>query len=142
MFFGLTNSPATFQTMMNGLFHEEINEGHVIIYMDDILIFTETLEEHRRIVQKVLQKLRENKLYLKHNKCTFEQEEVEYLGLLVSHVKVQMDPVKTEAVVEWPTPKVKRDVQQFLGFVNLYRWFIQRFARISKPLMELTGKSE
>ena len=104
--------------------------------MDEILIFTETLEEHREIVRSVLQKLRENKLYLKHEKCTFEQEEVEYLGLLVSQGKVGMDPVKTGAVAEWPIPKAKRDVQQFLGFVNFYRRFIQGFAGISKPLME------
>ena len=142
MFFGLTNSPATFQTMMNGLFREEINDGHVIIYMDDILIFTETLEEHKRLVRRVLQKLRENKLYLKHDKCTFEEEEVEYLGLLVSKGKVRMDPVKTKAVGDWPIPKTKRDIQQFLGFVNFYRRFIQGFAGISKPLTELTGKAE
>ena len=79
---------------MNGLFREEINNGKVIIYMDNILIFTTTLDKHKEIVQKVLQKLRENKLYLKHEKCTFEQKEVEYLGLLVSQGKVWMDPVK------------------------------------------------
>ena len=90
----------------------------------------------------MLQKLRKNKLYLKHKKCTFEQEEVEYLELLVSQGKVQMDPVKTGAVAEWPVPKVKWEVQQFLGFVNFYRRFIQGFAVISKPLTELTGKSE
>jgi len=142
MFFGLTNSPATFQTMMNGLFREEINGGMVIIYMDDILIITETLEKHREMVQKVLEKLRENKLYLKHDKCIFEAEEVEYLGLLVSYGKVRMDPVKTEAIASLPVPKAKRDVQQFLGFVNFYRRFIKVFAGISKPLTELTGKAE
>ena len=84
MFFGLTNSPATFQMMMNHLFQDLINQGKVVIYMDDIMIFTTTLEEHKMIVKEVLQILRDNKLYLKHTKCEFEQLETEYLRLVVS----------------------------------------------------------
>ena len=76
MFFGLTNSPATFQTMMNAIFREEINSGKVIIYMDDVLIFTETLEEHRELVKRVLGKFDENELFLKPEKCTFEANEI------------------------------------------------------------------
>jgi len=142
MFFGLTNSPATFQTMMNTIFREEINSGKVIIYMDDVLIFTETLEEHRRIVEKVLAKFSDNQLFLNPDKCTFEANEIEYLGLIVSQNQVWMDPVKVEAVREWPAPKNKKEVQQFLGFVNFYRRFIEGYSRIAKPLTELTGNSE
>jgi hypothetical protein len=142
MFFGLTNSPATFQTMMNTIFKDEIDGGKVIIYLDDILIFTETLEEHETMVRKVLQKLRANKLFLKHTKCSFEQAEVEYLGVIVSHNTVRMDPAKVQAVVEWPEPCHKRDVQQFLGFMNFYRRFIEGFSGIAKPLSALTGKGE
>ena len=141
MFFGLTNSPATFQTMMNTIFKDEIDSGKVIIYLDDILIFTETLEEHELMVRKVLQKLRDNKLFLKHTKCEFERSEVEYLGL-ISHNTIRMDPTKVQAVVEWPTPRHKRDVQQFLGFMNFYRRFIEGFAALAKPLSALTGNGE
>ena len=98
MFFGLTNSPATFQTMMNDIFKELIDEGVVVVYMDDILIFTESLEEHRKIVQRVLEILRRNNLYLKPEKCLFKQLGVDYLGLILSQGQVAMDPVKIAGV--------------------------------------------
>ena len=88
MFFGLTNSPATFQTMMNSLFKDLIDEGVVIVYIDDILIFTEDLELHRKVVKRVLDILRGNELYLKAEKCEFEKTQVEYLGLIISHGKM------------------------------------------------------
>ena len=140
MFFGLTNSPATFQTMMNDLFKDVIDQGCVIIYMDDILIFTETLEEHRRMVKKVLEVLASNKLYLKAEKCSFEQTQVEYLGLLISAGKMEMDPVKVEGVSSWPSPSNVKEVQSFLGFVNFYRRFIRDFSKIARPLHDLTRK--
>ena len=140
MFFGLTNSPATFQTMMNEIFIELIDGNVVIVYMDDILIFTETLEQHREIVKKVLEILQANKLYLKAEKCEFEKERIEYLGLIISQGKIEMDPVKVEGVSKWPEPENVKDVQSFLGFVNFYRRFIQDFADIAKPLHELTKK--
>jgi len=140
MFFGLTNSPATFQTMMNDLFKELIDEGCVIIYMDDILIFTETLEEHHRIVKRVLKILAKSKLYLKAEKCSFEQTKIEYLGLIISAGQIEMDPVKVEGVSAWPTPSNVKEVQSFLGFVNFYRRFIKDFSDIAKPLHELTRK--
>jgi len=140
MFFGLTNSPATFQTMMNDLFKDVIDEGCVIIYMDDILIFTETLEQHHRIVKQVLEILAKNKLYLKAEKCSFDQTKVEYLGLIISAGKIEMDPVKVEGVSAWPAPTNVKEVQSFLGFVNFYRRFIQDFSDIATPLHELTRK--
>ena len=98
MFFGLTNSPATFQTMMNDLFRELINEGHVIVYMDDIMVFSADMEEHRDTVKHILAILHQNNLYLKPEKCEFEGKRVEYLGLVVSKGKVEMDAVKVEGV--------------------------------------------
>ena len=86
MFFGLTNSPATFQTMMNDILRELINEGHVVVYLDDILIFTETLEEHRKIVCRVLEILQKHKLFLKPEKCEFERTEIEYLGVIITQL--------------------------------------------------------
>ncbi len=91
MFFGLTNSPATFQWMMNDIFRDLIGEGKVTIYLDDILIFSKTLDEHRRIVKHVLQRLHENKLFLKAEKCEFEVLETEYLGVIISENSVRMD---------------------------------------------------
>jgi len=139
MFFGLTNSPATFQTMMNEIFRDLISGGHVIIYMDDILIFTDDIASHRLITCQVLQILQDNNLSLKPEKCAFEVEEVEYLGVIISHGTMHMDPKKIEAVTSWPTPQNKKDVQQFLGFVNLYRRFIRNFARLATPLNRLCG---
>ena len=140
MFFGLTNSPATFQTMMNDLYKELIDEGCVIIYMDDILIYTEDLEEHHRIVKRVLEILAKNKLYLKAEKCSFEQTKIEYLGLIISAGQIEMDPVKVEGVSAWPTPSNVKEVQSFLGFVNFYRRFIKDFSDTAKPLHDLTRK--
>lgn len=140
MFFGLTNSPATFQTMMNDIFIELIDDQVVIVYMDDILIFNQTLEDHRESVKRVLQVLRQNKLYLKAEKCEFEKLKIEYLGLIISQGKIEMDPVKIEGVSKWPEPKTVKEVQSFLGFINFYRRFIQDFAHIARPLHELTKK--
>ena len=138
MFFGLTNSPATFQTMMNEIFHELIMEGVVVVYLDDILIYTETLEEHRAVTRRVLELLEKHKLFLKPDKCEFEQTRVEYLGVIISHNSVEMDPVKVAGVAEWPVPDCKKEVQSFLGFVNFYRRFIQDFSHHARPLFNLT----
>ena len=140
MFFGLTNSPATFQTMMNEIFQELIDEGVVIVYIDDILIFTETLEEHRRVTKEVLAILAKHQLYLKPEKCEFEKDKIEYLGLIISNGKMEMDPVKIDGVATWPEPTCVKDVQSFIGFVNFYRRFIQAFAEIARPLHNLTRK--
>ena len=141
MFFGLTNSPATFQAMMNKIFADEIREGHVVIYLDDILIFSTSLDEHRTLVARVLQKLRQNKLYLKPEKCEFEKETVDYLGMVVGGGEVRMEEKKVEAIREWSTPSRKKELQRFLGFVNFYRKFVKDFSMIARPLHELTGNS-
>jgi hypothetical protein len=107
MFFGLTNSLATFQAMMDHLFRDLITLGKVVIYLDNILIFTQTLEEHCKILRQVLQILRENHLYLKPEKCDFEQDTVEYLGMIIGKNTITMDPKKIKAVDAWPTPKTK-----------------------------------
>ncbi|GLB35238.1 putative retrotransposable element tf2 155 kda protein type 1-like [Lyophyllum shimeji] len=140
MFFGLTNSPATFQTMMNDIFRNLIAQGVVCVYLDDILIYTKTLEEHRRITRIVLDCLREHRLFLKPEKCEFERTEIEYLGLIISHGTASMDPVKVAGVAEWPVPKNKKEVQSFLGFTNFYRRFIRDFSHHAWPLFDLTAK--
>ncbi len=139
MFFGLTNSPAMFQWMMNNIFHDLIREGKVTIYLDDILIFLKNLDEHRQIVKCVLQRLRKNKLFLKAEKCEFEVLETEYLGVIISENSVRMDPVKIAGTAEWPTPTKKRELQSFLGFTNFYRKFIKNYSKVMKALTQLTG---
>lgn len=140
MFFGLCNSPATFQSMMNHIFRDLIDQGVVVVYMDDILIFTETIERHREVTARVLKILQDNDLYLKPEKCEFEVTEIEYLGLVIGHNSVQMDMVKVKGVLEWPTPTKVKEVQAFLGFANFYRRFIKDFSKKARPLTQLTRK--
>jgi len=128
MFFGMTNSPATFQTMMNDIFRNLIAEGIVVVYLDNILIFTKTEKEHAQVTRRVLQILKENKLFLRPEKCKFYKQQIEYLGLVISENEVSMDPVKVAGVQEWPIPENKTDVQAFLDFVNFYWRFIQDFS--------------
>jgi len=131
MFFGMTNSSATFQTMMNDIFRTIIMEGIVVVDLNDILIFTKTEEEHERAVQRVLEILAEHKLFLRPEKCEFHRKQIEYLGLVISENKVAMDPIKVAGVREWPTPENWTDMQAFVGFVNFYRCFIQDFLTIA-----------
>jgi len=138
MFFGMTNSPATFQTMMNDIFRTLIAKGIVVVYLDDILIFTETEEEHEQAVWRVLEVLVEHKLFLCPEKCEFHWKRIEYLRLVISENKVEMDPVKVARVRDWPTPENQTDVQAFIGFVNFYCRFIQDFSTITRPLFDLT----
>src|SRR6187551_1172547 len=141
MFFGMTNSPATFQGFINVIFSDLIAQGKVAINLDDILVFTATLEEHRRIVREVLERPRRNDLYLRLEKCEFDRTTIEYLGLVISEGKIAMDPVKVKAVKNWPIPRNVRDVRAFLGFANFYRRFVENFATLACPLNDLTCKN-
>ena len=134
MFFGLTNSLATFQTMMNDIFKDFIDEGYVAVYMDDILVYTHMIEHHQEVVTRVLDILQKHRLYLKAEKCTFECTTVEYLGLVLSEGRVEMDPVKIAGVRDWLTLKNVTEVQSFVGFVNLYHRFIPEFSHVASPL--------
>lgn len=119
MGFGLCNAPATFQRMMNEIFYDLLGKG-VEIYLDDIMIYTETREEHIRIIREVLKRLRQNDLFLKPEKCFFLKKEVEYLGFRVSHNQIIMDQEKVKAIQDWPIPKNIKGMQSFLGFANFY----------------------
>jgi len=121
MFFGLTNSPATFQTMMDDIFHEEITQGWLKIYMDDLIVTLEDDEQiHQQQVDRVLHKIKTHNLFLKVKKCSFHKKKVEYLGMIIGQGKVEMDPIKVEGIVKWPTPATVKDVHSFLGFCNFY----------------------
>jgi len=110
--------------------------------MDDILIFSKTLEEHSGIVKEVLKILNDNKLSIQTKKCCFHQTKIDYLGIIISKNSVEVNPIKIKEVAKWPEPKEKQEVQQFLGFCNFYRCFIRGFTKVTKPLTELTGKME
>ena len=125
--------------MMNHLFHDLIMKGKVVIYLDDILIFSKNIDEHRQITRQVLQILRENKLLLKPQKCKFEMRETKYLGMIIGNGQIRMDPKKVEAINKWSNPKNKKELQQFLGFANFYRRFIEGYSKVVKPLTKLTG---
>src|SRR5271168_4012018 len=140
MFFGLTNSPATFQNMMNDLFKELIDSGSVEIYLDDILIGADSLEELQKETDKVLEILANNDLYLKLEKFEFEHEKIEYLGVIISKGHTEMDPAKVAGIIDWPEPKTVKEVQAFLGFCNFYRQFIKDFSHLAQPLFALTRK--
>lgn len=138
--FGLCNAPATFQTRINEVLHPYL-DVFCTAYIDDVLIYSDNLEEHRIHVGKVLQALQDADLQLDIKKCEFEVEEVGYLGMIIGKNGVRMDPAKVQAVVEWASPTSVKDVQAFLGFANFYRRFIKGFSRITKPLVDLTKKS-
>src|SRR5258705_26193 len=127
MFFRLCNSPTTFQMMMNDILQDFIHNGEAICYMDDILIYSRTLSDHRQTIHQVLTTLCKQRLFLKPEKCKFEQKEVEYLRLVISKDHVAMDPTK---------------VQSFLGFVNFYWKFIYDFSNVARPLYALTRKTQ
>ena len=121
MFFGLTNSPATFQVMMNNLLRDLVVEEKVAVFIDDIMVATETEEGHDKIVEEVLRRLEENDLFVKPEKCVWKVREVEFLGVIIGKDGVRMKKEKVQGVIEWPVPKSVKDVQKFLGLANYYR---------------------
>ena len=137
----MTNSPATFQALMNLVFTDLIAKGEVVVYMDDILIYSLDLREHRKVVCKVLKRLEHYNLYLKPEKCEFKKDSMEYLGMIISLREVQMDPGKVSAVKDWPTPTTLKEVGVFIGFANFYQRFIRDFSIMAHPLHDLMMKN-
>ena len=141
MFFGLCNSPATFQTMMNEIFANM--EDVVVVYIDDIMIFTKgSLAEHQAKVKEVLQCLRDNNLFARPKKCSFDKTEVEYLGMFVNRDGIRMDDSKVKAITDWPAPTTVHGIRSFLGLANFYQHFIKDYAMLAKPLTDLTQKDK
>ena len=141
MSFGLTNAPAYFMYVMNSIFFEEL-DVFVIIFIDDILVYSKTKEDHVKHLRVVLQKQREHKLYAKFSKCEFWLTEVSFLGHILSHNGISVDPSKIKDVVEWVTPTTVKEVRGFLGLAGYYHQFMLDFSKIAKPLTELTKKDE
>ena len=136
----MSNSPATFQAMMDDLFQDLIEEKIVIIYMDDIFLYTKDEETLERNTRKVLKRLQDNDLYLKPKKCEFCKMKVEWLGMVIEEGKITMDLGKLKGIEDWPTPTTVKQVRGFLGFGNFYQHFIQHFSDLARPLNELLKK--
>ena len=136
--FGLTNAPAVFQALVNDVLRDMLNQ-FVFVYLDDILIFSKTLQEHIQHVRLVLQRLLKNKLFVKAEKCDFHATSVKFLGFVIEQGRVKADPEKVKAVAEWPTPETRKQLQRFLGFANFYRRFIKDYSKKAAPLTKLTS---
>jgi len=142
MYFGLTNSSTTFQTMMNDLFRDLINQEDMVTFIDNILVATDTKEGHDELVEEVLKRLEENNLFVKLEKCKWKVREVEFLGVVISPKRVEIQREKVEEVLNWLAPRNIKEVQKFLGLTNYYRRFIKDFARIAAPLHVLVRKEQ
>ena len=137
--FRLTNAPATFQHLINNIF-SDLLDICILVYLDDILIYSDTLEEHHHHIREVLLWLQTNKLYARGDKCAFHEDTIDYLGFILSPNGLSMDPSKVSAILEWPEPCKVKDIQSFLGFANFYRRFISDYSKITVPLTCLTCK--
>ncbi|GKA16657.1 DNA/RNA polymerases superfamily protein [Tanacetum coccineum] len=134
--FGLTNAPAVFMDLMNRIFHEYLDK-FVIVFIDDILVYSKSEEEHERHLRIVLEILRQKKLYAKFSKCEFWLQQVAFLGHIVSADGIIMDPSKVEAITKWPRPTTVTEVRSFLGLAGYYRRFVEGFSRLALPLTQL-----
>jgi len=142
MFFGMTNSPATFQAIINEILRDLINEGKVAAFVNDVLVGTETEEGHDEIVKKILRRLEENDLYVKPEKYVWKARKIGFLGVVIGPNGIEMEEGKVEGVLGWPVPKTMKDVRKFLGLANYYRRFIKDFTRVARPMNMLTRKDK
>jgi hypothetical protein len=139
--FGLTNAPGVFIILMNEVFREYLDK-FVQVFIDNILIYSRTMEENDEHLHLVLQCLREQKLYGKLSKCSFYQSRIHYLGHVISGEGITMDPTKVEAIMEWPAPTNVTEVRSFMGLAGYYRWFVKGFSKIANPITELQKKNK
>jgi hypothetical protein len=139
MSFGLTNAPAHFMYLMNSIFMPELDK-FVVVFIDDILVYSKNKEEHADHLHVVLQRLREHRLYAKLSKCDFWLKEIKFLGHTISQAGIAVDPDKVQEVMNWKPPMTVRQIRSFLGLAGYYRRFILDFSRIAKPMTELLKK--
>ena len=137
--FGVTNAPAAFMDLMNRIFKPYLDD-FIVVFIDDILIYSKSIEEHEHHLRLALQTLREQKLYAKLSKCEFWLDHVMFLGHVVIKDGIFVDPQKIEAVVNWPRPTNVTEVRSFLGLAGYYRRFVKDFSKIALPLTQLTQK--
>ncbi|WVZ51777.1 hypothetical protein U9M48_002888 [Paspalum notatum var. saurae] len=140
MSFGLTNTPAFFMYMMNSVFMNELDK-FVVVFIDDILVYSKNEVEHEEHLRTVLTRLREHQLYAKFSKCAFWLREVSFLGHMLSEEGVAIDPSKVEDVLNWKQPETVTEIRSFLGLAGYYRHFIKDFSKTTKPMTSLTKKN-
>ena len=138
--FGLCNAPSTFQRLMNDVLRPHLDK-FVVVYLDEILIYSRNMQDHQQHLRLVLELLRDHKLHAKHSKCEFGLKQVDFLGHVVDAHGIHMDPAKVQAVTQWPVPRTAKHVRSFLGLAGYYRRFVRRFSGIAGPLTELTKQS-
>jgi len=136
---GLTNAPAAFQRWINRTLQSYIDIC-CIVYLDDVLIYSDSLEQHQKDVAAIIRAIRRQGMKLKPSKCEFHQRETEYLGFIINNEGVKVDPIKTAAIWDWKPPTSKKGIQEYMGFCNFYRRFIEAFSRTAKPLYDRTKK--
>jgi hypothetical protein len=141
MSFGLTNAPAYFMNLMNKVFMDELDK-FVVVFIDDILIYSKSIQEHEQHLRVVLEKLRIHRIYVKFSKCEFWLERVDFLGHILTAEGVAVDPEKVEAVSNWQRPTNVSEIRSFLGLAGYYRRFIEGFSKIAQPMMELLKKEK
>ena len=139
--FGLTNAPTTFCTLMNKIFHPYLDK-FVVVYLDDVVIYSNTLKEHVEHSREVFKILRQNELYVKKEKCSFAKEEVSFLGHYIKDSKLMMDGSKVKAIQEWDPPTKVPQLRSFLGLVNYYWQFIKGYSTRATPLTDLLKKNK
>ena len=137
--FGLTNAPATFCNLMNDVLFDYL-DAFVVVYLDDTVVYSKTLTEHEKHLRLVFQRLRENKLYVKPEKCEFAQEKITFLGHKISADRIRMDKGKVQAIMEWSIPTKVTEFRSFLGLANYYRRFIKGYSKRVSPLTDLLKK--
>jgi hypothetical protein len=135
--FGLKNAPTTFMRLMDDVLIPFTN-SFMVVYLDDIIIFKKTWEEHMRHIQQVLSTLRQHKLYAELEKCSFGMSKVKYLGYIVDEHGVHVDPAKIQVIRDWPAPTTLTKIKIFLGLANFYRWFVLGFSHIEWALSQVT----
>jgi hypothetical protein len=139
MLFGLTNAPAYFMNLMNKVFMEYLDR-FVVVFIDDIFIYSKSKSDHEEHLRLVVQKLRDNQLYTKFSKCKFWIGEVPFLGHIISNGGIAVDPAKVKEIMEWRVPTTVKEVRSFLGLAGYYRRFIEGFSKIAKPMTSLLEK--
>ena len=140
MHYGLTNTPVTFQQFMNEIF-KDLLDVCVVVYLDDILIYSEDPSEHKKHIHEVFQHLQKNNLYAKLDKCEFDIDTTNFLGYIISPDGIRMDKAKIKVIQDWLVPRKVKDMQSFLGFANFYQHFIVNYSDMMVPLTRLTWKN-
>ena len=139
MMFGLTNASTTLCNLMNDVLFDYL-DAFVVFYLDDIVVYNQTLSKHEIHLKKVFQQLKEHKLYVKPEKCKFSREQITFLGHKIGEGQIRMDERKVQAVIDWPTPTKVTELRSFLGLANYYRRFMKGYSNIVSPLIDLLKK--